>query len=82
MTHKIPKPGGFEFDTDDAHWWFRCPNCLESGPLDEHTVVVEYRVGVPAPLFTVEPEVVCGNCGAFYAVQENAIVSRGDDPRG
>jgi uncharacterized CHY-type Zn-finger protein len=62
MTHAIPPPGDFSWDDAERQWWYSCPDCHETGSLDEHEVC--YADGK----FTLTPAVICGGCGKHFRV--------------
>lgn len=61
MTHRIPNPGEIVWDDDEKLWWLGCPNCLETGSLDEHQVT--WEDGKP----TVDAPIHC-ECGDYYTI--------------
>jgi hypothetical protein len=68
VTHRIPEPGGYSFDPEDGYFWFRCPNCLATGSLDEHEVTM-----YPDKTIDVEPSIVC-ECGQHFRVVRSVFV--------
>jgi hypothetical protein len=64
MAHRIPQPGEIVWDEEDQSWWLRCPNCHDTGSLDEHQVV--WNNDKP----TVDGSIICEGCGDHYFIKD------------